>query len=79
MATWIYDPMKTPCLRNPPMRTKPSLSADSETVLIGFKGSKILQDDLKASAAKLGITYSQLLRAIAVDCVDKIKGMKDEE
>jgi hypothetical protein len=48
-------------------------------VVIGFKGSTQLRDDLKESATKMGITYSQLLRAIAVDCVTKIKGLKNED
>ena len=50
-----------------------SLSDSEFGVLIGFRGSQRLKNELEASAASLGIGYSQLLRIASQDVVEKIR------
>ncbi len=58
-------------------KAKPKLDPQSQTVLIGFKGSEVLKKDLEECASTLGLSYSQLLRANAQECVEKIKQLKE--
>ena len=55
---------------------KRRLDPGSETVLIGFKGPKTLHDELMRAAAALGISYSEMLRAMATDLVKQVKKTK---
>jgi hypothetical protein len=61
-----------------PPKGKPRLNPNEETVLIGFKGDARLKENLERSAAKLGLTCSQLMRAVSEDCVAKILGIKHD-
>ena len=58
-------------------KVKPKLDPNASTVLIGFKGSEVLKKDLEDCASSLGLSYSQLLRANAQECVEKIKKIKE--
>ena len=58
---------------------RPKLNPDETTVLIGFKGTQQLQNDLKAAAGALGINHSVLLRTVAEDCVEAMKKIKNNK
>lgn len=53
---------------------KPKLKPGVDTVLIGCKGPKDLKERLQKSAKKLGLSYSDLLRAILTDFDKKFNG-----
>ena len=44
-----------------------------DTVLIGFKGPKNLQEDVKFFASRLGISYSQFLRSSVEEAILQMK------
>ena len=53
------------------------LDPNSYTVLIGFKGSAVLQNDLRECAKIMGLPYSEFLRAAAQDIVANVKKLKE--
>ena len=58
-------------------RKKPRLDPNSETVLIGFKGSEAMRSELKDCADTLGLSYSEFLRATAQDSITRVKRLRE--
>lgn len=58
-------------------RPRAKLDPDHDTVLIGFKGTVKLKEDLEACAASMGVGYSQFLRAAAQESIVRINKIKE--
>lgn len=57
------------------LKAKPSLKPGVATVLIGFKGPEDLKLQVEKVAGKLGLTYSEVLRVMTEDFVNKSKAL----
>lgn len=57
---------------------KPKLDPNSETVVLGFKGTKMMKTEIEKTATSLGISYSEFLRTSTEDSLARFRRLREK-
>lgn len=60
------------------LRGKQKLSPGEDTVLIGYKDSFSMRTRVQHAAQKMGITYSEFLRSVVNQSVERVESLTME-